>query len=744
MSAFLGRLGRTCARHKWIVIAVWVVVLAGVGTAGRLAGGAPSADYTVPGTESQTGADVYARAFPGTQNASGQAVFHARRGSFAGPEAVEQIHDALARIRRLPHVSSATDPFAPLSPEVSRNERTAVSTVTYGVGAVELGERDLRALERATAPLRRYGIVTAFAGSPATQAETPDTEFSERVGLLAAVVILLLAFGSVLAAGLPLLTALLGVALGTSVITFLAAVTDVGSEASILAVMIGLGVGIDYSLFVVTRYRRELAAGSDVLESVAAALSPAGSAVVVAGGTVALATLGLAFAGVPFVTTLGWCAALAVVAAVLGATTLLPALLGALGHSVDRWRIPGIGTSAEAVAEADGHLHGWARWSHRVSDHPWPFVILSLALLTLLALPVLSMRFGLLDSSSDPPRSSTRRAYDLLAAGFGPGFNGPFLVVVDRPTGQAQLVRIADSLRDAYGVASVTPPLASSRSDVTVVTVIPSTAPHAPATARLVRRLRDEVLPGALGAGRTRVYVTGLTPALIDLTDRVSGSLPWFILGVVGLSFLLLMAVFRSLLVPLKAAVMNLLSIGAAYGVVVALFQWGWGGTLLDLERAVPIVSFAPMMMFAILFGLSMDYEVFLLSRIREHHLAGENNRSAVASGLTATAKVISSAALIMVSVFAGFVLVDNVFVKMMGVGLAVAVIVDATIVRLVLVPATMALLGEANWWLPRWLDRVLPHLNVEGAQPPPPGSPASPSQSAPTREAEPAVPVGS
>jgi RND superfamily putative drug exporter len=709
----LGRLGRWSARHRWWVLGAWVVALAAIALAGRAAGGSPSDDLSVPGMPAAVGARALAQAFPGTGASSGQIVLHVPPGrSLRDPGAARAVRRSIAAVARVPGVVGVSDPLrAPGG--LARDGRTALATVTWKPPPGELGEPQLRELERATAPARAAGVEVAFGGSPAEGASGGGDGPSELIGLAAAVVILLLAFGSAVAMALPLVSALLGLGTALSILTVLEAVADVNAVAPTLATMIGLGVGIDYALFVVTRHLQGLAGGLSVTESIGRAVAGAGRAVLIAGATVAVALLGLGLAGIPFVTVLGEAAALAVAVAVCAALTLLPATLAIAGRGVQRARVPGLrGPGPVRLEGPDGRPHGWACWAAAVARRPVLAGLASLAVLLALAVPALSMSLGQVGAGSDPPGSTTRRAYDLVSAAFGPGANGPIVVALEGPDVARAAGRAALAARRDPDVASAAPPEVARSGLVASLTLIPRSGPSDPRTAALVRRLPGELGPAA---GTARVEVTGLTAGIVDVSDRVSERLPWFVGAVIAISFLLLMAVFRSVLVPLKAALMNLLSIGAAFGALVAVFQWGWGAGLLGIQGHVAIEAWVPMMMFAILFGLSMDYEVFLLARIREDWLASGDGRRSVAVGLTATARVIGAAALIMTSVFLAFVGSPNVVVTMMGVGLATAVLVDATLVRLVLVPATMVLLGRANWWLPRGLGRLLPRLSLEG-----------------------------
>ncbi len=700
MALALHRLGRWCVTHRRRVLLLWLGAVLVLGVVASRAGGEYSDDFTVPGVESQAAVDLLQERFPDAAGGSAQVVFHAPDGGVTDPANARAVEAVVAEIQGLADVGSVSDPMTQPSPD----DTTLLAVVQYDVALTELGLEDLDALLEAGAPLADRDIQVAVGGELPQYVEQPETQAAELIGLLAAVFILLVAFGSVLAMGLPIAIALFGLGVSVLLLSLAAAVVDVPTNTPILASMIGIGVGIDYALFVVTRHREHLHDGMTVVESAARATATAGQAVIFAGGTVVIAILGLAISGIPVVTLMGMGAALVVAVMVLATITLLPALLGFAGHGIDRFRV------FRARTERVDTVSVWSRWGAAVARRPWPYLVASLAFLLLLAAPLLSIRFGQTDSGTAAETSTQRQAYDIVADAYGPGANGPLLLAVE--TGdEATVEAVVATVADEPGVALVAPPRISPEGEAAIVTVVPETGPQEKGTSQLIHHLRDDVLP----AVDTPVHVGGLTATFVDMSDQVASRLPWFIGAVVGLSFLLLMLVFRSVLVPLKAALMNLLSIGAAYGVIVAVFQWGWMKGLVGLEETVPIVAFVPMMMFAILFGLSMDYEVFLLSRVREEYLQTGDNTGSVISGIASTARVITSAALIMICVFLGFVLGDDPIIKMMGLGLATAVFVDATIVRVILVPATMRLLGDANWWLPAWLDRLLPHLDVEG-----------------------------
>jgi RND superfamily putative drug exporter len=710
MANALERLGGWVARNHRIVLAVWVVALVGVVVADRVGGGAVVDDFEVPGVESQAAVELLEERFPERAGATAVVVFHAPDGAVTDPARSEGIEAAVAEVRELDHVLGVTDPLAgPRS--ISPDGATAFAAVQFDAPTAEVGHDGLDALRDATAPAEVAGVQVELGGELPTVLKERSTGPAEAIGIAAALVVLLVTFRAVAAAALPLGVAIAGLVAGLSIVGLLGTIIAVPSVAPRLATMIGLGVGIDYALFVLSRHRDNLAAGMDVEASIGRTNATAGHAVVVAGGTVVVAILGLQLAGIPFVAALGYAASIVVAVAVLVAITLLPALLAVVGPRVLPRR-----ERSTTSAEHTGAGRCWVRWAHWVAHHPWRSLVPATALLLVLAVPLFDMRLGQADAGTDPTTTTHRRAYDLLAAGFGEGFNGPLLVAVDLGPAPdpAALERIATDVAADPGVRAVAPSETNAAGDTGLVTVIPTSKPQDQATADLVHRLRDTTLPAATEGTGATALVGGPTAGFVDQSDKISDRLPWFIGAVVALSFLLLVVVFRSLLVPLKAAVLNLLSIGAAYGVVVAVFQWGWGRSLIGLDEAVPIASFVPMMMFAILFGLSMDYEVFILSRIREEHRRGRTNVDSVVAGLGATAKVVTAAALIMVSVFLGFVGSDDPVVKMMGVGLATAVAIDATVVRMVLVPSTMALVGEANWWLPRRLDRILPRVDVD------------------------------
>ncbi len=722
MSGMLERLGRAAARHKWWFVVAWLVAAVSVGMLAKGLDGQETDNFKIPGAQSQEALDLLIQDFPAASGQSASVVFQSDAG-ITSPKVQPAIAESVANLEKLPHVVSVTDPYGPLGPAViSKNGRITLVTVQFDVAAQQLPKDIYDQITTATAPAADAGVRLAYGGAVIDYSHQPPSGNADLIGLLAAVVVLLFAFGSVVAMGLPITTALFGLVVGFSLIKIVAAFTDIGTLAPTLAQMIGLGVGIDYSLFIVSRYRENRALGMDIESAISRSVATAGSAVLFAGTTVVIAICGLAVSGIPYVARLGYMAGLMVMVMMIAALTLLPAVLAIIGDRIDKWKVPSLMHHADR-AKAAGHPDPvsprstvWERWAHLVASHAWPFAIFAVAVLVALAWPVMSMRLGESDDGNLPSNATQRQAFDLIALGFGEGANGPLLVVVSlpQPNDSAPADTVAAAIEKTPGVAEVVPPQVSPNGKVAQIAVIPTSAPDSVQTADLVSTLRTDVLPAAIGDSGAQAYVGGLTATFIDIGDRISSRLIFFILAVVLLSFLLLMLVFHSILVPLTAAVMNLLSVAAAYGVTVAVFQWGWAKGLVGLESTVPITAFVPMMMFAVLFGLSMDYQVFLLTRVREEYDKTGDTRLGVVRGLARTARVITSAALIMIFVFGAFVLNPTPEVKMFGLGLAVAVLVDATIVRMMLVPATMEILGDANWWFPKWLS-FLPRLDLEG-----------------------------
>lgn len=713
----IGALAGWCHRHRRFVAAAWIVAVVTVVLGSELAGGHYSRSVTLPNLESEQAHDLLRERFPATAGPSVQVVFEAAAG-VDDPGVRTRLERLFGHLRDLPGVTSVDDFYGPGPRPVAPGGRIGFTTARLsGVGERATARAVVREVERARAP----GLRVEAGGEPVSELYPPSTGRAELFGVGAAIVILLISFGSVIAMGLPVGTAIAGLAVSIGGLTLLARFADVPDFTPQLAGMIGLGVGIDYALFIVTRYRQELHAGRDGELATRVALATAGRAVVFAGLTVVVSLMAMLVMDISFVRGLALGAVAAVLTVMLASLTLLPALLGFAGRAIDRLRVPGL------HRDESGHRRTfWFRWSRQVQRHPIVAVVTGGVVLLTLGVPALSMRLGIADAGHDPPSRTTRRAYDLLAEGFGAGFNGPLVLAAempDRARGEPVLARVQKTVGATPGVAFVVPAEVSDDGRAAIVTVFPSSAPQDRATAELVHRLRSDVLPAATAGTPVHVLVGGRTAVGIDLSSYLGDRMPLFIGIVLALSFLVLLVVFRSVLVPLKAAVMNVLSIAAAYGVVTAVFQWGWAASLIGLHRPGPIEPVAPMMLFAVVFGLSMDYEVFLLSRCHEEWVRTGDNAGAVADALATTARVITAAAAIMVAVFVSFAFAGDRVVQLFGVGLAAAILIDATLVRMLLVPATMELLGDANWWLPRWLDRIIPDLDIEGEHHLPPAT---------------------
>jgi RND superfamily putative drug exporter len=792
VSAVLYRLGHLCVRRHRIVLAIWLVLVVGLTIAVNIAGKQTSDNLTLPGTGSTKATNLLADKLPEQQYGTVPIVFVASSGKLDQGENKKAIDQAVKDLAAATGVEKATNPLSSKGAgALSKDKTIAYSSLTLSISPGDLTEDEANTIIDAAQPAVTAGLDVSAGGYLGQQVSKPATESSEAIGLAMAVIILLFTFGTIVAMSLPIATALIIVATGLALIGLLGHVTEISSIAPTLGTMIGLGVGIDYSLFIVKRYLERLDEGVDAGEAIARSVATSGSAVVFAGGTVVIALCSLLFAGIPLVTALGLSAALVVFVAVLAAITFLPALLAVVGPRIHSLKLPFGGAKDD-----DGHPHGWSRWAHGVADHPWVAGIAAVAILVALSLPLLDLRLGQEDVGQLPTSTTARQAYDALRNGFGDGANGPFLVAAkldppahndqkkldklndqvaqqqqqaeaqvsaqatqiaqqliaegvppDEAQAQAQqqaeaaapqpsaadqrqteqqkkflkstasdprLTGLEKQISKAHGIDSVSQAKVSKDATAAVFSVTAVSAPSAYSTQDDVRELRDTVIPEATKGEGVTGFVGGTTAAYIDLADRISDKLVSVIAIVVVLSFFLLMAAFRSILVPLTAGLMNLLSVCAAYGVLTAVFEKGWGAGLIGLDHAVPVESFVPLLMFAILFGLSMDYQVFLLSRIHEHFTESRDNREAVVDGLASSARVITSAALIMVSVFASFILNGDPTVKQFGIGLAVAIAVDATIVRCLLVPATMIIVGEGNWYFPAWLERILPRVGLE------------------------------
>jgi RND superfamily putative drug exporter len=705
MTRLLTRLADISYRRRGRMVLGWIVATVVIIGVGSSLAGEYNADYNTPGSESKAASDLTEQRFGGYSGQEVYVVWKDPDGA-TSPAAKERIDAFLAAAQEVDHIAEPT----PI--RESRDGTIGATTLPLTIDGWDVPKEDGEKLIAAAEANSGDGLEIKLGGDPIYAAQ--ETTSPEGLGFLGAAIVLLIAFGSVVAAGLPLIIALVGLGITSGgLIVLLANVVDVPDWTTAVSGLIGIGVGIDYALLVLTRFRAAMSEGKDRHDAVIEALTTAGRSVVLAGGTVVIAVLGLFLTGLPYMYGVAIAASLAVLVVMLAAITLLPALLAYLGPNVDRLRLPFFGRER---TPKPGHESPAARWSHAVQRRPWTAAIIATAILLALAAPALGMRLGFPDAGNDPPSTMTRQAYDLQTEGFGPGTNGPLVVAAELPDAAAQgaVGSLAEELRSTEGVAFVPEPVFNEPGDAAIVTVIPTTSPQAAETEELVHRLRDDVVPGALQGSGVTTEIGGVTAALEDQSEFITDRMPLFIVGVVGLSFLLLLVAFHSPLISLKAAIMNLLSVGAAYGVMTVVAQGGTIGGLIGIDHEVPIAPFMPVMMFAILFGLSMDYEVFLISRIREEYLKDGNTRRAVADGLAKTARVITAAAAIMVVVFLAFLAAPDVFLKLFGIGLASAIFLDATLVRMVLVPAVMQLLGHRNWWIPGWLERILPRLDVE------------------------------
>ncbi len=746
----LARLARTCARHKWIVIGTWLAVLVLINAVAGAIGPDYRTDFTLPSSETKDVQELLEANNPDRAGFSAQIVIKAEQGvdDPAVQQTLQQLMDFAAE---QPDVSVTSPYDAPQQvsedgtiafAQLDVRDRPFTELTELGTDIEDFGD-ELPAVD---------GLQIEYGGDLFSEFELPE---SEILGIIAAVIILILAFGSVLAMGLPIGTALFGLGIGSALVSLSSHLISMPDFTTAMVAMIGLGVGIDYALFIVTRYREGLKLGLDVEDSIAEAIDTSGRAVLFAGITVIISLLGLTLVGLNFVTGVAVASAIGVLMMILGALTLVPALLSWIGPRIENtsraaliavgiavvFALVGVLAGAPALfllgfaaailffatsfaikplrtliphrTEQPKEKRFWYRWSRFIQHRPWPSALGAVLFLLILAIPLFSIRLGFGDYGNYPEDKTVRRAYDLLAEGFGPGTNGPLFITVEGDTANdpAQLQAFVDTVAGTENVAAAFPAGPPLADGLSLVIVYPESAPQDEETTTLVNALRDDVIPPP----GVDAKVGGFTAGSVDFSSYLAGRMPILIGVVLLLSFLLLMAVFRSILVPLKAVVMNLLSIGAAYGIIVAIFQWGWAMDLIGVDKSGPIEAWVPMFLFAIVFGLSMDYEVFLLSRIKEEYDRTKVNATAVADGLAATARVITAAALIMFCVFAAFALGDDRQLKLFGLGLAIAVLLDATIVRMVLVPATMELLGDRNWWIPKWLDRILPNIEVEG-----------------------------
>ncbi|MBL1101451.1 MMPL family transporter [Streptomyces coffeae] len=718
----MAALARWCLRRPVLVIVLWLAAFAGVASAAVAAGSAYSNNYDIPGTDSSRVSALLEQRFPDRSGDSDTLVWHtpASAGSVASADVEQRMTPALHRIARLPGVVSVTGPYGAEGSggRISADRHTAYATVVFREPATDLGEAEVRrVLDTARSAAHGVpGLQVEMGGAGASLTESSGSaHLSEIIGVAVAAVVLFLAFGSVAAALLPIATALIGVGTAYAAIGLLGHAMTVADFAPMLGVLIGLGVGIDYALFIVTRHRRGLRRGLSVDEAARRAVATSGRAVVFAGATVCLALLGMLVLRLEFLGGVAVAASLTVAFTVAASLTLLPALLGLIGTKAlsrrERARLAAHGPQPV-------RHHGLAgRWAALVERRPKLLGGVAAAVVLVLAVPTFSLHLGTSDQGNNPADSTTRRAYDLLAEGFGPGFNGPLTLIgrIDGADDRMAFTELPHTLRATKGVASVSAADLGGGGDTGLITVVPKTAPQAEATSQLVHRLRAEVLPEAERDSSLRVYVGGLTAGYDDFAAVIVAKLPLFVGVVVALGCVLLLLAFRSIGIPVKAAVMNVAAVASSFGVVVAIFQWGWGSELLGLGRAGPIEPFLPVIMVSVLFGLSMDYQVFLVSRMYEEWQHTRDNRIAVRVGLAETSRVINSAAVIMIAVFSAFVLSGDRIIAMFGIGLAAAVALDAFVLRTLLVPALMHLLGGANWWLPGWLERLLPRISIEG-----------------------------
>jgi putative drug exporter of the RND superfamily len=744
MNQWLERLGGFSARRHWIVIVAWLIILGAALGAKSAFGGDYVNNYNVPGTQSDNGLNRLNSTFSSQGGYSGQIVFHARTGTLSASQSA--VNQATSNVSKLPHVIKAVSPFASSSAGmVSKDGTVAYASVSWSVNPYSLQTSYLDKLNKAVAPARNAGLQVEYGAGASEIGQISNDKTSEIIGLGLALVLLLFMFGSLVAAAIPLVSAIFSVLTGLSVLGLIAAVATFPTTAPTVATLLGLGVAVDYGLFLMARHREQMDTGMDVVASARHAEGTSGAAIVVAGSTVVVSILGLYISDVSFVGALGLAAAITVAITMLAALTLVPAFMGVSRSSVRalsaRWQAHNAGETSRqearrtAAATHEQHEHSaFARWGRKVSAHPWPWAVLSVAVLGVLAIPFFSITLGQPDNGTNPTTQTSRRAYDLMTRGFGVGSNGPLAVVVVLPrqsssSDNSLLSGMQKAVAGTSGVASVGPAAINSAATTAVFSVVPTTRPQATATTDLVSRLRNDVLPRQ----KATTYVTGTTAGAVDFTNRITSRLAWLILAVVFIAFVLLTAAFRSIVIATKAAVFNLLSIGATYGVIVAVFEWGWGESLVGLHTTLPVPAYVPMLVFAIVFGLSMDYEVFLLSRVHEAWIETRDAQRSVAIGIGATARVITTAAAIMIAVFTSFVLSTDPTVKMLAIGMAFAVLIDASVVRMILVPSVMTLLGRTAWYMPRWMEPVVPHLQLEGSAaasqaPPAPASASTPA----------------
>jgi putative drug exporter of the RND superfamily len=719
LTGVLYRLAGFCVRRRFVVLGAWLVVTVALVLVSHRLGDNTNDNLSLPGTDSQQATQTLKGSLPAQANGTSPIVLHAKTGKLTDPNNANAVDQAAANLYKTKDVAAVVNPLTPQGASaLSQDQTTGYISVTLGVAPGSLSKSDAQSIiDAAAKPAQAAGLQVETGGQLGQKVSKPSTESSELVGIVAAMVILTITFGTVTSMLLPIVTAIFALLSTLAVIRMLGHVAAVPTVAPTLATMIGLGVGIDYALFIVTRHFRGLHDGLPTDESIARAAATSGGAVFFAGCTVTIALVSLAVAGIPLVTTMGLMAAISVVIAVLAALTLLPAELALLGPRINSLRV------RHPASDEEVRNGLWARWARDIARQPIVAGIAALAILIPLTIPLLQLTLGQQDVAALSTSTTARRAYDLISKSFGAGVNGPLLIAVrlgspaQGGTNDPRLAKLQKDVASTAGVAGVSPLQLDNAGTSAYFNAISKAGPAETATTDLVNQLRQTTIPGAETGTDLRAYVGGSTAGYDDLASRISSKLPLQIAVVIALSFLLLILAFRTVVVPAQAAVMNLLSIGASYGVLTAIFQFGWLSGVIGLKGAVPIVSYVPLFMFAILFGLSMDYEVFLVSQIEEHVHAGEDNKSSVVSGLVTSARVITAAALIMVFVFGSFVLNGDPTIKQFGIGLAVAVILDATVVRCLLVPALMVLMGDRNWYMPRWLDKVTPHISIEGGE---------------------------
>jgi RND superfamily putative drug exporter len=704
----LARLVRACAAHPKRTIAVWLVLVTAVIGVKLAYGGELVNNTTIPGSEAQQASDLLEARFPQISGDAARIVF-ASDTPLTDQTGRDTISAAMNAAHGVPGVIDVGDPYTGHNGAISKDGHVGFVNVQFDKPARQLDNSQIVQIEDDVKAATRNSPVEVELGGPVMDAKQVESGTSEKLGFLAAIVVLLLVLGTVVAMSIPIVVALVSIVTGMSLLMIAAAFLDFHTITPILAVMIGMGVAIDYALFIVTRFRQELGKGAEPLEAAVTAGSTAGRAVIFAGSTVAISISGLALVGIPFVALMGYGSAIAVIVAVCTAVTLLPAMLATVGHRIDRWRLP--------IARRKSATPGRgvvARLAALVERRPKAVLISVLAILATMAIPVLSINLGTADAGTAPSSTTQRKAYDLVADMFGAGLNGPLLVVVDQSTDPDATPQLAEALAATPDVASVAPALVNDAGDTAELTVFPDSSPQSEQTSQLVTDLRNDVIPSALEGSTAKAYVGGTTAANEDIATRMAQRLPWFLLFVIGILFLVIAMAFRSVVIALKAALTTSLSALAAFGALVAVFEWGWVQGIVGLDRTGPTASFLPIIVLSILFGLSMDYEVFLASRIREEYVRDGQPRRAITAGVNNVGRVIMAAAVIMGVVFWAFVLTDDRTVKSFGLGLGVAILVDALLVRMLLVPALLHLLGNQAWYMPRWLDRVLPRLTIE------------------------------